>query len=228
MKNVTDLNRKAYSGLLRLTFTIALCIFLPAGTVHYWQGWVLLFVLFVSFLAITVYLMKNDPQLLERRIHAGPADERYRSQRIGQFFGMLAFIATFVVPGLDHRLGWSSVPAVAAVGGDVVVVLGLLIVFFVFKENSFTSATVEVMPEQQVVSTGPYSVVRHPMYIGALIMVLGVPLALGSWWGLATFVPMALVIIRRVRDEEEILVRDLVGYREYRSQVRYRLLPFVW
>ena len=103
--------------------------------------------LFVPFLAITVYLMKNDPQLLERRINAGPAAERYRSQRIGQFFGILVFIATFVVSGLDHRLGWSSVPAVAAVGGDVVVVLGLLIVFFVFKENSFTSATVEVIPE---------------------------------------------------------------------------------
>jgi protein-S-isoprenylcysteine O-methyltransferase Ste14 len=223
-----SLNRNACSGLLRLTFSLALCIFLPAWTVHYWQGWVLLFVLFVSFLAITIYLMKNDPQLLERRIHAGPAAETYRSQRIGQFFGMLAFIATFFVPAFDHRLGWSSVPAVAAVAGNVVVVLGLLIIFLVFKENSFTSATVEVIPEQRVISTGPYSVVRHPMYTGALIMILGAPLALGSWWGLATFVPMALVIIRRIRDEEEILVKDLAGYREYRSQVRSRLLPFVW
>jgi hypothetical protein len=140
-----DLNRRAYTGLLRLTFTLALCIFLPARTVHYSQRWVLLLVLFVSFLAITVYLMKNDPQLLGPRMNAGPAAERYRSHRIGQFFWNPGIHCHVRRPriGPSTRLVFSS--GGCRVGGDVVVVLELLIVFFVFKENSFTSATVEVI-----------------------------------------------------------------------------------
>jgi protein-S-isoprenylcysteine O-methyltransferase Ste14 len=227
-ENVKDLNKKALIGLLRLLFTIAVCIFLPAWTLKYWQAWVLLAVLFGSLLAITLYLMKNDPRLLERRIHAGPGAEKQRSQQIGQLFGAIAFIAAFVVPAIDQRFGWSSVPALVAIGGDFLVVLGLLIVFFVFKENTFTSAIIEIAAEQRVVSTGPYSTMRHPMYAGALIMMLGVPPALGSWWGLTAIVPMVSVIVRRVREEEELLTRNLAGYLEYRNQVRYRLLPFVW
>ena len=223
-----DLNKKALVGLLRLLLTIAVCIFLPAWTLKYWQAWVLLSVMLVSFLAITLYLMENDPRLLERRVHAGPGAEKQKSQQIGQAFGAIAFIAVFLVSALDHRFAWSSVPPLAAIGGDFLVMLGLLVVFFVFKENTFTSAIIEVAAEQRLISTGPYSTVRHPMYSGALIMMLGVPPALGSWWGLSAVVPMVLVIVRRVRDEEELLERNLAGYREYRNQVRYRLLPFVW
>jgi predicted tellurium resistance membrane protein TerC len=118
---MTVVNCKAFIGLLQLTLTIALFIFVPAWTVRYWQGWLVLSVLFISFLAITLYLMKNDPFLLARRIHAGPAAEKYRSQKIGQFFGMLAFIAIFVVAGFDHRIAWSSVPTPVALAGDVLV-----------------------------------------------------------------------------------------------------------
>jgi protein-S-isoprenylcysteine O-methyltransferase Ste14 len=225
---VKDLNKKALVGLLRLLLTIAVCIFLPAWTLKYWQAWALLSVMLVSFLAITLYLMENDPRLLERRVHAGPGAEKQKSQQIGQAFGAIAFIAVFLVSALDHRFAWSSVPPLAAIGGDFLVMLGLLVVFFVFKENTFTSAIIEVAAEQRLISTGPYSTVRHPMYSGALIMMLGVPPALGSWWGLSAVVPMVLVIVRRVRDEEELLERNLAGYREYRNQVRYRLLPFVW
>jgi protein-S-isoprenylcysteine O-methyltransferase Ste14 len=227
-ENVKDLNKKALIGLLRLLLTIAACIFLPAWTLRYWQAWVLLSVLFGSLLVITLYLMKNDPRLLERRVHAGPGAEKQRSQQIGQLFGAIAFIAAFLVPAIDHRFAWSSFPALVAIGGDFLVALGLLIVFFVFKENTFTSAIIEIAAEQRLVSTGPYSTVRHPMYAGALIMMLGVSPALGSWWGLSAIVPMASVIVRRVREEEELLTRNLAGYREYRNQVHYRLLPFVW
>jgi protein-S-isoprenylcysteine O-methyltransferase Ste14 len=225
---VKDLNKKALVGLLRLLLTIAVCIFLPAWTLKYWQAWALLSVMLVSFLAITLYLMENDPRLLERRVHAGPGAEKQKSQQIGQAIGAIAFIAVFLVSALDHRFAWSSVPPLAAIGGDFLVMLGLLVVFFVFKENTFTSAIIEVAAEQRLISTGPYSTVHHPMYSGALIMMLGVPPALGSWWGLSAVVPMVLVIVRRVRDEEELLERNLAGYREYRNQVRYRLLPFVW
>ena len=223
-----DQNRKALSGVLGFVLTVALCVLLPAWTFDYWQAWVLISVLFVSLVGITLYLMKNDQRLLERRLHAGPSAETQKSQKIGQLFGAIAFVATFVVSALDHRFAWSYVSASVVIGGDVLVILGLLIVFLVFRENTFTSATVEIAAEQHVVSSGPYSTVRHPMYVGALIMSFGIPLALGSWWGTATIVPMMLVIVRRVRDEEELLIRDLTGYREYRDQVRYRLLPFVW
>lgn len=143
-------------------------------------------------------------------------------------FRAIAFVATFVVAGLDHRFAWSTVPVPVVVCGEVLVIVGLLIVFLVLEENTFTSATIEITAEQRVGSSGRYSTVRHPMYVGALIMTFGIPMALGSWWGTATVVPMALVIVRRVCDEEELVTRDLTGYREYRDQVRYRLVPFVW
>lgn len=221
-------NKKALSGVFGFVLTIAFSVLFPAWSFDYWEAWVLIPVLFVSLLGITIYLMKNDQRLLERRLKAGPGAETRKSQKLGQLFGAIAFVATFVVAGVDHRFAWSSVPALAVISGDLLVVVGLLTVFLVFRENTFTSATVEIAAEQHVVSSGPYSTVRHPMYVGALIMMLGIPLALGSWWATVTIVPMTLVIVRRVRDEEELLTRSLAAYREYRHQVRYRLLPFVW
>lgn len=226
--DVTDLNKQALSGLVGFVLAIGLCVLLPAWTFDYWQFWLLISVLFVSLLGITLYLMKKDQHLLERRLRAGPSAETQKSQKIGQLLGAIAFGAAFVIPALDHRFAWSFVPAPVVISGEVLVILGLLIVFLVFRENTFTSATIEIASEQRVVSSGPYSTVRHPMYVGALIMLFGIPLALGSWWGTATIIPMTLVIVRRVCDEEELLTRDLTGYREYRDQVRYRLLPFVW
>jgi protein-S-isoprenylcysteine O-methyltransferase Ste14 len=226
--NVNGLNKKALSGVFGFVLTIAFSVLFPAWTFDYWEAWVLISVFFVSLLGITLYLMENDQRLLERRLNAGPSAETQKSQKIGQLLGAIAFVATFVVAGLDHRFGWSSVPAPVVISGDVLVVVGMVIVFLVFRENTFTSATVEIAAEQHVVSSGPYSTVRHPMYIGVLIMMLGIPLALGSWWGTVTIVAMTWLIVRRVRDEEELMTRGLAGYREYRHQVRYRLLPFVW
>jgi protein-S-isoprenylcysteine O-methyltransferase Ste14 len=227
-KNVNGLNKKALGGIFGLVLTIAFSVLFPAWTFDYQEAWVLISVLFVSLLGITLYLMKNDQRLLERRLRAGPSAETRKSQKIGQLFGAIAFVATFVLAGLDHRFAWSSVSVAFVIGGEVLVVVGLLIVLLVFRQNTFTSATVEIADEQRVVSSGPYSTVRHPMYIGVLIMMFGIPLALGSWWGTVTIVPMAFVIVRRVCDEEELLIRDLAGYRQYRDHVRYRLVPFVW
>jgi protein-S-isoprenylcysteine O-methyltransferase Ste14 len=141
---------------------------------------------------------------------------------------MIDFVAVMLVPAFDRRFAWSAVPSYVVVAGDLLVVLGFLIVFLVFRENTFTSAIIELSTEQKVISTGPYALVRHPMYIGALIMLVGVPLALGSWWGLLTVVAMTLVIVWRLLDEERFLAKNLAGYSEYQSAVRYRLLPFVW
>ena len=228
ISSVSDLNKKALGGLFGFVLTIAVCLFFPAWTFAFWQAWVLLSVLFASLLAITLYLMKNDQRLLERRLHAGPSAEKQESQKIGQLFGAITFVAVFVVPAIDHRFAWSSVPAPIVISGEVFVIVGLRIVFLVFRENTFTSATIEIAADQCVVRSGPYSAVRHPMYVGALIMIFGIPLALGSWWGTATIVPFMVVIVRRVREEEALLTGKLPGYREYRDQVRYRLFPFVY
>jgi protein-S-isoprenylcysteine O-methyltransferase Ste14 len=223
-----DLNQKAIAGLLRFLTILALLLFLPAGTPDYWQAWIFLAVFFVSVLLITLYLMKKDSKLLERRMNAGPGAEKERSQKIIQSLATIGFIAVIVFPAVDHRFGWSSVPLPVAIAGDALVTLGLLIIFFVFKENTFTSSVIEVDPEQRVIATGPYALVRHPMYVGALVMLLGVPLALGSWWGLFTVIPITLVIVWRLVDEEKFLVKNLSRYSEYQNKVRYRLVPFIW
>jgi protein-S-isoprenylcysteine O-methyltransferase Ste14 len=214
--------------MLFLIACVASMLFVPAGTFDYWQAWIFLAAFFAPVLAINLYLMKNDPKLLERRIAAGPLDEKETSQKIIQSLAIADFIAVMLVPAYDHRFAWSAVPPYVVVAGDILIVFGFYIVFLVFKENTFTSAIIELSAEQKVIATGPYALVRHPMYIGALIMLVGVPLALGSWWGLLTVVPMTLVLVWRLLDEEKFLAKNLAGYSEYQHAVRYRLLPFVW
>ncbi len=222
------LNLKALAGLLNLLVILGLALFLPAWTLRYWQAWTFLAVFGGCVTAITVDLMRHDRGLLERRVRVGPTAELRTSQKIVQSFASLIFLALFVVPATDHRLGWSSVPPYVAVGGELLVALGLYVVSRVFRENSYSSATIEIGTEQRVVSTGPYAWVRHPMYAGALVMLLGVPLALGSWWGLLAWPPMTAAIVFRLLDEERLLASLLVGYPEYRAKVPHRLVPGVW
>jgi len=225
---MTQLKLKATVGLTGLFVAMAALLFLPAWTLDYWQGWAFLAVFFWSALAITVYLMKKDPKLLERRVYAGPTAEKETSQKIIQTITSIGFIAMLVVPALDHRFAWSAVPRWATAAGDILVVLAFLIIFFVYKENTFTSATIEVYPGQKVVSTGPYALVRHPMYLGALLLFIGMSPALGSWWGWFVFLLMIPVLLWRIFDEEELLAKELQGYVEYRNKVKYRLIPFIW
>jgi protein-S-isoprenylcysteine O-methyltransferase Ste14 len=222
------LNRKAFGGLLQLTVFLAAALFIPAGTLNYWQAWVFLVVFFIAVLAITIYLIKKDPQLLERRIKAGSGAEMRRSQKIIQFLAAIAFIMIFILSALDHRFAWSVLPYYVVVAGDFLVALGLLAVFFVFRENSYASATIEIVDDQRLITTGPYAIVRHPMYSGAFIMLAGIPPALGSCWGLLAVIPIMLVIIWRLIDEEKFLQINLPGYSAYLSHVKYRLLPFIW
>jgi protein-S-isoprenylcysteine O-methyltransferase Ste14 len=223
-----SLNRKAFGGLLQLTVFLAAALFIPAGTLNYWQAWVFLVVFSIAVLAITIYLIKKDPQLLERRIKAGSGAETRHSQKIIQFFAAIAFIAIFILSALDHRFGWSVLPYYVVIVGDFLVALGLLTVFFVFRENSYASATIEIVDEQRLITTGPYAIVRHPMYSGAFVMLAGVPPALGSLWGLLAVIPIMLVIIWRLIDEEKFLQINLPGYSAYLSNVKCRLLPFIW
>jgi protein-S-isoprenylcysteine O-methyltransferase Ste14 len=219
---------KAIAGLLWLMLVLGLALFAPAGTVHYVEAWIYLGIFGGASLAVTLYLAKKDPALLERRTKAGPLAEKERSQKIIQALASVAFLSLIVVPALDRRFGWSHVPLAAVVAGDVLVAAAFLGIFFVFRENTFTSATVEVAEEQRIVTTGPYAIVRHPMYASALLLVIGTPPALGSLVGLVTFVPFVAVLVWRLLDEERLLAKDLAGYAEYREKVRFRLIPGVW
>src|ERR1700722_8629994 len=167
---MTSLNTKAFGGLLGLLLTMAALLFLPAWTLDYWQAWAFLGVFGASAFAITLYLMKKDRKLLERRVYAGPTAEKERSQKVIQSITSLGFIAMIVVPACDHRFNWSPVPPLVSLVGDALIALGFLIIFIVYRENTFASATIELAPEQKVISTGPYALMRHPMYMGAFIM----------------------------------------------------------
>jgi protein-S-isoprenylcysteine O-methyltransferase Ste14 len=207
---------------------MGLLLFVPAGTAHYWQGWVYL-ALFVGASALTtLYLLKRDRALLERRMRGGPTAEKRPMQRFIMICTSIGFIALLVVPGLDRRFGWSEVPLALVVVGDALVAIGFSLIFVVYRENTFTSATIEVAENQKVVSTGPYAFVRHPMYASALLYLVGTPLALGSYWGVVPIAAMLPFLIWRLFDEEAFLVKNLPGYAEYRTRVRHRLIPFIW
>ncbi len=219
---------KTVGGFVFLLLVLALAIFLPAGSLHYWQAWVYLADFAVCTVLITVYLAIYSPTLLASRVQAGPIAERQRSQQIIQLLASLCFLGLYIVPGLDFRFHWSSVPPSISLVADGVAALGFVLVFLVFKENRYTSATIEVAQAQTVISTGPYRVIRHPMYTGALVLLCATPPALGSWVALACLAPMILVIVARLREEETYLVEHLPGYAAYRAQVRFRLVPHLW
>jgi protein-S-isoprenylcysteine O-methyltransferase Ste14 len=220
--------KKAFGGLAVLLLVMASLVFVVAGTLRYWQAWTFLAVYFAASLAITLYLIKKDPALLARRMSGGPFAEKEPAQKLIMSATSLGFIGLLVLPAIDHRLGWSGLPGWAAIAGDVIMLLGWLGIFFVFRENSFASATIESAADQRVISSGPYAWVRHPMYAAALVMLLGMPLALGSGWGVLLVLALVPLLIWRLMDEERFLVIHLPGYRQYQGRVRYRLLPLIW
>jgi protein-S-isoprenylcysteine O-methyltransferase Ste14 len=225
---MTDLGKGALISVVALSTVMAALIFIPAGTLDYWQGWGFLAVFFGASLAITLYLMAYDRPLLERRMRGGPTAEKEKAQKIIMSLLSIAFVAMFVVPGLDHRFHWSSMPPSVAFAGDALIALGNVIIFLVFRENSYSAATVKVEADQKVISTGPYALVRHPMYAGGLLILTGIPLALGSWWAFLIVLLLIPVLFWRMFDEEQLLANDLPGYAAYKQKVKFRLIPFVW
>jgi protein-S-isoprenylcysteine O-methyltransferase Ste14 len=214
------------SAILGLA-AFGLLLFLPAGTFHYWQAWVFLAVFALSTWIPSVYLMRTNPAALQRRMR-GPLAETRKLQRIVIAVIFVCFPAMFVVSALDHRFGWSTVPASMSLVGDALVATGLILDMLVVIQNGYAAVNVVVESGQRLISSGLYGLVRHPMYTGNVILMLGVPLALGSYWGLIFVIPGLIVLILRIRDEEDLLAHELSGYREYTHQVRYRLMPYVW
>lgn len=225
MKN---LNARAWLALVALAIVMGLLLFVPAGTLDYWEAWVYLGVFVGASALLTLDLMKRDPALLERRMTGGPAAEKRPTQRLIMLFASAGFIAILVVPALDHRFGWSTMSTAFVVIGDALVAIGFYFILLVYRENTFTAATVDVAADQKVISTGPYALVRHPMYASALLYVLGTPLALRSRWGLVPVAAMLIVLIWRLLDEERLLAQELPGYSDYQQRVRFRLVPFLW
>jgi protein-S-isoprenylcysteine O-methyltransferase Ste14 len=222
------LHVRAAVGLLQLPIAMAALLLLPAGTLRYWQAWTFIAVFFVCSLAMTLYLAVKDPKLLERRMNVGPAAEKEKAQKLIVAVVAASFAATMVVPAIDHRLGWSVVPTFVVLLGDVLIVVAFLAFLRVFRENTYGASTIQVAEGQYVISTGPYAIVRHPLYSAALILLLGIPLALGSWWGLLTLPFSVAAICWRLLDEERFLRANLRGYADYMNKVRYRLLPSLW
>ncbi len=207
---------------------VGLMLFLPAWTFDYWQAWVFL-VIFAVFTWIPgIYLMRKNPAALQRRMRAGPVAETRTAQKVVSAVRHLSLAAMVVASALDHRFGWSPVPTATCLVGDVLVAVGLGVTMLVIIQNSYAAATVRVEAGQKLVSTGLYGLVRHPMYTGAVIMTMGIPLALGSYWGLVFVIPGVLMLALRIRDEEKLLQEELDGYREYTRKVRYRLVPHIW
>lgn len=225
---MTNLHKKAVVGLLRLLISMGTLVFVPERTLHYWRGWAFLGVFLGSALAITVYLAKKDPKLLARRLNIGPSAEKVEGQRTILTLLVIVFVMVFVLSAIDHHFVWSTVPLYVVVLGDALVAAGFLCIFFVFKENTYASAIIEVDANQKIISTGLYAFVRHPMYAGGVVMLTGIPLALGAWWGLLLVVLMALLIAWRLFTEEIFLAENLSGYVNYQKKVRHRLLPFIW
>lgn len=205
-----------------------LALFLPAGTFDYWQAWVFMAIFVTSTLGPSLYLAARYPAALQRRMKAGPTNETRPVQRVVMVATVASVVAQLVVSALDHRFGWSSVPLPVVVVGDVLVGVGLLLAQYVVVQNGYAAATITVEADQPLVSTGLYGLVRHPMYFGALVMMLGTPPALDSYWGLVVVIPAFVSLAVRIQDEEKMLTEELAGYGQYTARVRYRLLPGVW
>jgi len=202
--------------------------FASSGTIHFWQGWLFWLSFSVSVIAITAYLLRHDPALVERRMRAGPGAESRPRQKIVQAINLLMFFGIVIVPGLDHRFGWSQVPTGLVVVADLFMVAALGFILIVVRENTFAASTITVERGQRVISTGPYAHIRHPMYAGALPLIFAIPIALGSWWGLLVAASSFPLLIVRILDEEQALAAELAGYDKYRRAVPYRLIPLVW
>lgn len=225
---MTALTTRSFVSAVSLFVAMALLLFVPPWTLDWWQAWLFLAVYFGGSLALMLDLAKRDPALLERRMKGGPWAEERLEQKIIMTLASLGFFALLLIPAFDRRFGWSHLPVIIVLAGNALMLIGGYGVWRVFCENSFTSARIELAADQRVISTGPYALVRHPMYTTALVMMIGIPLALGSLWGLLAIVAMVPALVWRMFDEERFLAAGLPGYAEYKQKVRYRLIPHVW
>lgn len=223
-----DLRARSLRAVAQFLVAMGVLLFVPAWSLAYWQAWLYWLVFAGATVALSEYFLRHDPELVRRRMSAGPAAETQPQQKLIMALTSICFLLLIIVPGLDHRFSWSTVPPWLCVVGDAGVAAGFLAVFLVLRQNSYAAATIQVEANQPVVSTGAYAIVRHPMYAGALPMFVFTPLALGSYWALLVLTPMILALVWRLLDEEHYLKEHLPGYADYCRRVRWRLIPGLW
>ncbi len=230
MKGKNTSNNKLLLIKVLIRFVLAIIVlvlifFLPAGSIKFWEAWVYMGILFTPMIFVLIYLLKKDPELLERRMKM---KEKEEPQKVFVKLSILVFLTAFIIPGFDYRFEWSEVPFVVIIIADLFIFIGYLLFFLVLKENTHASRIIEVGKGQKVISTGPYAIIRHPMYVAVLMMYILSPLALGSYWAVLAVLPLPVLIILRIKNEEKILIDKLSGYREYTQKVKYRLIPYIW
>jgi protein-S-isoprenylcysteine O-methyltransferase Ste14 len=221
----TQLLKVVASRVLGFVVMMMLFLFLPAGTWNYWQAWAYMGLLLIPMFFVMVYLIRNDPELLERRMRL--REQRSEQKRIVKI-SLIFFLLAYILPGFDIRFGWSNVPVWVSIVADVLILLGYWIVVRVFQVNSYASRVIEINSGQKVIDTDVYAIVRHPMYFGAILMYVLSPLALGSYWAMIPGAMIVPTLVVRILDEETALEKDLPGYIEYKLKTKYRLIPFVW
>ena len=204
---------------------IALLLFLPAGTWHYWNAWLLLALLFIPMICMGVVMLVSSPELLSKRLNN---KEKEQTQKHIVALSGVMFITGFLLCSFDYHFGWSHMPVWVVITASLLFLIGYMLYAEVLRENAYLSRTVEVQDDQQLIDTGLYSVVRHPMYTATLLMFLSMPLILGSWWALLIFLIYPILIIKRIQNEEQVLREGLKGYNDYQQRVRWRLIPYVW
>jgi protein-S-isoprenylcysteine O-methyltransferase Ste14 len=222
---MSDLAKKALIRTLGFSVFVGLLVIVTGGPT-YWQGWLYWIVFSLCSLVMALYFLQYDPALVERRLSASA--EKEESQQFIRSVLSAFLVLLLVFPGIDHRLGWSYVPGFVVAAAEAVVVLGFAVIFLTFRANSHASAIIDVAPDQRVVSTGPYAIVRHPMYLGAALLLLATPFALGSLWAIIFAILAIGCLVWRLLEEERYLSQHLAGYDEYCRLTRYRLVPFVW
>ncbi len=228
--NPTHLSRTALLSMtlarfLAIFILIGCMLFLPAGTLRFWEAWLYIGLLFVPVAIVGVVLFIKDPDLLERRMRTR---EREAPQKIIIAVSSLVLLTVYLIPGFDRRYAWSTVPSTLVLLADVIILLGYLLFVLTIKENRYASRVVEIQDNQVAISTGPYAIVRHPMYLAVSVIFTLTPLALGSYWALIPTLFLTVVLAARINNEEQLLRHNLTGYEEYCQKVKYRLLPYIW
>jgi protein-S-isoprenylcysteine O-methyltransferase Ste14 len=226
--SMSAFDRRAWTRLALSVLALTALLFAPAGSLRFWQGWLYGFVFLAATTAISVYFLKHDPKLVERRMQVGPTAEQEPAQKIIMAIALLGFVLLLALPGFDYRWHWSTVPPWLVLTANAGVALSFGIFFVVLKQNSYAASTIRVEANQPVVSTGVYAIVRHPLYSGALLLLAFTPLALGSYWSLLVLVPTVSVLVWRLIDEERFLKQNLPGYADYCRVTRFRLIPWIW
>lgn len=225
MHNSTKLLLNSIVKLLSGLVMIAILLFLPAGTWHYLHAWLFIALLFVPMTMIGIWLYLSHPNLLVKRL--GNKEREQQQKKVVALSGLM-FISGFVLCALDYRFGWSSVPVWLVVVASVIFLLGYGMYAEVMRENAYLSRTIEVQEEQQLIDSGLYGIVRHPMYTATILMFMSIPLVLGSLCALPVFAVYPVLMVLRIQNEEQVLAKGLAGYPEYQKRVKWRLVPFIW